>query len=276
MNGLGSNTCIQDAYNLAWKIAYVHKGLAAPSLLTTYSVERQPVGHSVITRANQAFRDHFDIWEALGMLAKDLPTRKEILQELKSATPEGSSRRRALRAAVKHTSHEFHGLGVEMNQHYKSQAIYTADEPYSNAPSGRVAEDTVLYHEPSTYPGSRLPHVWLNEATPTTPVSTIDIAGHGGFTLLTGIGGDAWKEAAGIVVEKLKVPLQAYSIGFRQDWEDLYFEWESVRGVEESGAILVRPDRFVAWRAPKVLQDVDACALKLLAVVGDILGSVDV
>lgn len=218
LNGLGSNTYIQDAYNLAWKIAYVHKGLASPSLLSTYSVERQPVGHSVITRANQAFRDHFHVWEALGMLPKALSARKEILQELKSTTPEGSSRRRALHAAVKHTSHEFHRLGVEMNQHYKSQGIYTADEPHPYAPSGRVVEDRVLYHEPSTYPGSRLPHVWLNKATPEAPVSTIDIAGHGGFTLLTGIGGDAWKEAAGIVAEKLKVPFQTHSIGFRQDW----------------------------------------------------------
>lgn len=274
LNGLGSNTCIQDAYNLAWKIAYVHKGRASPSLLSTYSVERQPVGHSVITRANQALRDHYHVWEALGMLPKDLSARNEILQELKSATSEGSSRRRALQAAVKHTSHEFQGLGIEMNQHYESQGIYTADEPHPFATSPRVAEDRVLYHEPSTYPGCRLPHVWLNKASPEAPVSTIDIAGHGTFTLLTGIGGDAWKEAAGIVAMKLMVPIQTHLIGFRQDWEDVYFEWESVRGVEESGAVLVRPDRFVAWRAPKVLQDADACASKLLVVMGNILGSV--
>lgn len=276
LNGLGSNTCIQDAYNLAWKIAYVHKGLASPSLLSTYSVERQPVGHSVITRANQAFRDHFHVWEALGMLSQDLSARRKILQELKTATPEGSIRRRALHAAVKHTSHEFHGLGVEMNQHYEGQGIYTADEPCPYAPSGRVAEDGVLYHEPGTYPGSRLPHIWLNRATPEAPVSTIDIAGHGAFTLLTGIGGDAWKAAAEIVADKLKVPIQVHSIGFRQDWEDVYFEWETVRGVEESGAVLVRPDRFVAWRAPEVLQDAEACASKLLTVLGSILGSVGI
>lgn len=209
------------------------------------------------------------------MLPKELSARKEILQELQSATPEGSSRRRALHAAVKHTSHEFHGLGVEMNQHYESQGIYTADELHPYTPPGRVAEDSVLYHGPSTYPGSRVPHVWLNKAIPTTPVSTIDITGHGGFTLLTGIGGDAWREAAGMVTEKLRVPLQTHSIGFRQDWEDVYFEWESFCGVEESGVILVRPDRFVAWRAPKVLQDADACASKLLAVMCGVLGLVD-
>ncbi|KAJ5544734.1 hypothetical protein N7535_006881 [Penicillium sp. DV-2018c] len=271
-NGLGSNTCIQDAFNLAWKIAYVHKGLASPSLLSTYSKERQPVGHSIITRANQALRDHAPVWEALGMLPTDISERKQILEELRSATSQGSKRRRALRTAIKHTSHEFHGLGIEMNQHYNSEGIYTADETRSFAQSGKAAEDSVLYHEPSTYPGSRLPHVWLNKAVPEDPVSTIDLAGHGSFTLLIGIGGEAWKEAAGVVAEKLSVSIQVHSIGFEQDWEDVYFDWESVRGVEESGAVLVRPDRFVAWRASEALQDSEACSDKLLTVMRSILG----
>ncbi|EKV05242.1 hypothetical protein PDIG_37570 [Penicillium digitatum PHI26] len=272
LNGLGSNTCIQDAFNLAWKLAYVCQGLASPSLLSTYSSERQPVGHSVVTRANQAFRDHFHVWDALGMLPADVSDRKQMLEELKSATPQGSNRRRALREAIKHTSHEFHGLGVEMNQHYEGRGIYSTDEAQPYRQFGRAAEDKVLYHEPSTYPGSRLPHVWLNKATPEKPISTIDLAGHGLFTLLTGIGGEAWKEAAGTVAKKLKIPIQACSIGFRQDWEDVYFEWETVRGVEESGAVLVRPDRFIAWRALKALQDSTACERKLLTVMRSVLG----
>ncbi|KAJ5464808.1 FAD binding domain-containing protein [Penicillium daleae] len=120
------------------------------------------------------------------------------------------------------------------------------------------------------------PHAWLNKATPRDPISTIDIACHGMFTLLSGIGGGPWKKAAEMVAETLKVPIQVHSIGFRQDWEDVYFEWESLRGVEESGAVLVRPDRFVAWRAPEVLQDTGACASKLLIVMRTILGFVDV
>lgn len=274
-NGLGSNTCIQDAFNLAWKLAYVSKGFASPLLLSTYSIERQPVGHSVITRANQAYRDHLHVWDALGMLPTDVSERKQILEELKSATPQGSDRRRALREAVKHTSQEFHGLGVEMNQHYEGMGIYTADEAHPYERLGRAVKDKVLYYEPSTYPGSRLPHVWLNRATPKEPVSTIDLAGHGSFILLTGIGGGAWKEAAGTVAEKLKIPIQAWSIGFRQDWEDVYFEWENFRGVEESGAVLVRPDRFVAWRASEALQDSEACHRKLLKVMRSILGFED-
>lgn len=49
-HGLGSNTCIQDAHNLAWKIAYVHRGWAGKELLSSYSEERQPVGQDVVTQ----------------------------------------------------------------------------------------------------------------------------------------------------------------------------------------------------------------------------------
>ena len=272
LNGLGSNTCIQDAFNLAWKIAYVHKGIASPSILLSYSAERQPVGHSIITRANQAFRDHFDIWDSLGMLDKNVEGRKQALHELSLATPAGNKRRRALQNAVTHTRHEFHGLGIEMNQQYSGQGIYDADEKVPYTLSGRAAEDPVLYHSPNTYPGCRLPHVWLNTTIPDKPVSTIDLAGHGEFTLFTGIGGEFWKNAAETLSRELGCPLQTYSIGFRQDLEDVYYEWERVRGVEESGAVLVRPDRFVAWRAVEVLDSADACEKKLGDVMRVILG----
>ncbi len=89
MNGLGSNTCIQDAFNLVWKVAYVHCGLASPSLLSTYSIKRQLVGQSVVLRANNGFRDHFNVWEALGTLPEDVTTRRNILSELRAATLTG-------------------------------------------------------------------------------------------------------------------------------------------------------------------------------------------
>jgi hypothetical protein len=272
MNGLGSNTCIQDAFNLAWKIAYVHRGLAPKSLLSTYTAERQPVGHGIITRANDGFRDHFHVWEALGTLPQDLNSRKTILQELSAATPDGRKRRRAFQEAVTRTSHEFHGLGIEMGQVYTGPGIYAADEPHAYQRTGRAAEDDVLYYQPSTYPGCRLPHVWLNKTIPTEQVSTIDLAGHGAFTLFTGIGGGHWKGAAASVSAELGVPIHVHSVGFRQDWEDVYFDWENLREVEESGAVLARPDRFVAWRAPEVLGTEEACRTKLLHVLKSVLG----
>ena len=249
MNGLGSNTCIQDSFNLAWKIAAVMKGQASPSLLDSYTAERQPVGRGIIRRANDSFRNHSAIWNALGIMSPDVKERKASLAELLAgSTRAGRERRTKFRDGIEYSAHEFHALGIEMNQHYVSEAIFVADEPKSFSFSGKAAEDSVLYHTPSTYPGCRLPHAWLNTATPTKPTSTIDVAGHGRWTLLTGVGGEGWKDASRTVSKSLEVEIHAASIGFRQDWEDVYFTWEKVRGVDEDGCVLVRPDRFIAWR----------------------------
>ncbi|KAL2352871.1 FAD binding domain-containing protein [Cryomyces antarcticus] len=209
LNGLGSNTCVQDAFNLAWKIAYVMKGLAEPALLDSYSAERQPVGHGVITRANQGLRDHAPVWEALGMMDPSLEVRKQQFAELASASEQGVARRARLQAAIEGTAHEFHGLGIEMNQRYDSNAVYLDDE----GPRPPSPEDPVLQHDITTYPGSRLPHAWLNTKVPGKQFSTIDLAGHGSFCLLTGIGGGAWREAAAKVAEALGVPMRCYSVG---------------------------------------------------------------
>ncbi|KAK6067261.1 2,4-dichlorophenol 6-monooxygenase [Seiridium cupressi] len=272
MNGLGSNTCIQDAFNLAWKIAYVEQGLAPQSLLSTYSVERQSVGQSIVTRANDGFRDHYKIWESMGTVLEDVASRRKIMEQLQAPSPEGQKRRLAFQDAIEQTTHEFNGLGIEMGQLYNGSGIYTADEPRPYERSGRAKANDTLYYEPSTYPGCRLPHVWLNKAMPTEPKSTIDLVGHGAFTLLTGIGGHDWKSAADKASSQLGVTIGVHSIGFRQDWEDVYFDWASRRGVEESGAVLVRPDRFVAWRAPVVLGSEETCGVKLLQVMRSVLG----
>lgn len=206
------------------------------------------------------------------MLEKGLEGRKAALSELSAATSNGKKRRRALHEAVTHTCHEFHGLGIEMGQRYSGLGVYDIDEKVPYMRQGKASQDSVLYYEPGTYPGCRLPHVWLNRAVPENPVSTIDLAGHGAFTLFTGTGGSLWKKAADNVCEELNVPLKAYFIGFRQEWEDVYYDWEKVMGVDETGAILVRPDRFVAWRAAEVMGGVDACEKKLSHVLRSVLG----
>ena len=273
-NGLGSNTCIQDAFNLAWKIAYTEHHSAGSSLLSTYDSERQPVGYGVVHRANTAFREHLAVWENLGQIDVSKKERSSIFRELSEHSKQGMLRRKAFQQAIQHTSHEYHALGIEMGQLYSSSAIYGNEEPTPYKPTGRASEDPVLYYEPNTYPGKRVPHAWLNRSLPETPVSTIDLTGHGSFVILTGFGGEAWKQASLIVEKELGITIKAFSIGFRQDFEDVYFDWEELRGVSESGAILVRPDRYVAWRSHAVLDSVSECVQKLNVVMSEILGLV--
>ena len=66
-NGLGSNTSIQDAFNLAWKLALAVKGKAGDSLLESYTQERAPVAKQIVTRANKSIGEFGPIFEALGM-----------------------------------------------------------------------------------------------------------------------------------------------------------------------------------------------------------------
>jgi hypothetical protein len=203
-------------------------------------------------------------WGALGVLEPDVESRTKAFAELSEASPNGRKRRELFRNAIVETDYEFHGLGIEMNQRYASGAVYQEDQ--GHCPS--FDRDPILYHQPTTYPGARLPHAWLNTATQSKLVSTIDLAGHGHFTLLTGIGGWQWKTACDQVLAEMGVPIKSYSIGFGQDLEDIYFEWEKLREVEESGCVLIRPDRFVAWRCTALP---DRCEDQLFKVMRKIL-----
>ena len=265
-NGLGSNTCVQDAYNLAWKISYVERGLANPSLLDTFSLERQPIGEGVIRRANQGLRDHGPVFEALGVLPEDLEERKKQHGELSAPTEAGRKRRKDLQDAIKYTEHEFGGIGQEMNQWYDSDAIYFKDEKEPRPPP---PDDKVLTYQITTYPGARLPHAWLNTRVPGEPISTIDLAGHKAFCLLTGPGGEKWKQAAYEACRYLGIDINAYTIGWKQDWEDVYGDWARRREVEEDGCVLLRPDRTVCWRCMGMRED---AGKHLLLVLKTLLG----
>lgn len=120
----------------------------------------------------------------------------------------------------------------------------------------------------STFPGTRLPYAWLDTPVRRAAISTHGLAGKGAFCLLTGYGGEAWQEAARKISERTGIPINSHRVGFGRDWQDVHREWYERRGVEESGCVLVRPDRFVAWRSPKVVDD---CEGKLAAVLDQIL-----
>lgn len=242
-------------------------GQSGRGLLETFSHERQPVGLDIVTRANQGLRDHSGWMKAIGMLEDSVERRKEILAEFEDEGSQGRHRRQEFEAGIANTAREYHGLGIELNQTYVSSGIYRNDEV------GALPEvdDPVATHLISTFPGRRLPHAWLNSRTPGQRLSTIDLAGHGRFCLLTGPGGREWKAAAKSISKALNVDIAAYSIGWKQDYEDIYFDWAKKRQVEEDGCVLIRPDRFVAWRSQTMHSN---CCSKLDKVMRSIL-SVD-
>ncbi|CAH0026136.1 unnamed protein product [Clonostachys rhizophaga] len=272
--GLGSNTSVQDSYNLAWKVAYVLQNKASPRLLDSYSLERQPVGKHMVTRTNQALRRHVPIFELLGLVSPSIPERLEALSLLSANSKTGEQRRTEFQAATDAcVETELNGLGIEFNQDYSDSPVICADTsdsaPVKPALGGNP--DPIRFHTRTTIPGWRLPHVWLNKAVPEKEISTIDLAGKGKFALFTGIGGGVWKEAAAKLSADLNVPIRTISIGYGQDFEDLYGDWARIRGVESSGAVLVRPDNFVAWRHGKADGDETWAVEKLSLVMRKVL-----
>jgi 2,4-dichlorophenol 6-monooxygenase len=248
-NGLGSNTSVQDSYNLAWKLAAVLRGQAGPALLDTYSAERAPVARQIVLRANQSSREFVQLFDALGVTGA--ASEAEMIagiEERKAATPQGAAKRAAIAAAMELKHYEFNAHGVEFGQFYESAAV-VGDGSRRPAP----ARDPELYYEPSTVPGARLPHCWVGSST--RKVSTLDLAPPDRFTLITGIAGEAWADAAPKVAAGLGVPLQAVVIGPGRAVTDLYFDWSRLREVGEDGALLVRPDKHIGWRSMSLAAD---------------------
>ena len=252
-NGLGSNTSIQDSYNLAWKIAHVLKGKAAPSLLKSYNAERSPVAKQIVTRANQSIGEFGPIFEALGLLStKDPDQMKANMAKLRDNNDAAAEQREALRKAIAFKNYEFNCHGVELNQRYVSDAV-VAD----GAPEPDWARDKELYYQASTRPGAHLPHVWLFDAAH-RQVSTLDLAGRGRFTLFTGIGGEAWAEAAQEIAAQSGLDIVAHVIGPGRDYQDYAGDWAVAREIGEAGCLLVRPDHFIAFRHAVAASDAKA------------------
>jgi 2,4-dichlorophenol 6-monooxygenase len=242
-NGLGSNTSVQDAYNLAWKLAFVLRGDAGPGLLESYNDERSPIGRQIVLRANKSIEEFGAIFEALGFSdTSDPNVMNERMRARADDTPESASQRERLRLALELKNYEFNAHGVELGQRYRSSAVAS-----DGSPEPPYTRDAELYYHPTTWPGARLPHCWLGEDG--HRVSTHDIVGKGQFTLLTGISGGAWAEAAAQVSAEMGVPLAAHVIGPGRRYTDLYDDWARLREVAEDGCVLVRPDAHVGWRS---------------------------
>lgn len=264
-SGLGSNTCIQDAFNLAWKLAYAVRGWAGEQLLESYSDERVPVGAQIVARANQSRLDYAPLRECFDTRGPDGTRHVDYgLERLNAPTLEGEQLREKLQAALELKNDEFNALGVETNQRYESSAVLgdpTLGEEV-------FVHDAVRHAQPTTRPGAKIPHAWL-VGPEGRRISTLDLVGKGRFTLITGISGTAWAEA----VHALDLPyldvLQVGTNGIR----DPYLYWTRTREVAEAGALLIRPDAVVAWRQPEPVREVVQARHELESALHAILAS---
>lgn len=235
--GHGMNTGIQDVQNLVWKLAAVLGRWASPAFLETYRHEREPVARWVTEQAQHNIASLR--YRRAGGTGAGTPSPRDGRLEL------------------------FNELGMLFGTVYASTAV---------VPDGSVlpsVANTVSDYVPSAHPGCRAPHIWLERAG--QRLSTLDLFGTS-FVLLAGRTGTAWSQAAAKVAQRRGVPLHAFTIGAQGDLVDSGESWASTYGVEPDGAVLVRPDGYVAWRSRsratnpvQTLQEVLASVLGELA-----------
>jgi hypothetical protein len=109
-------------------------------------------------------------------------------------------------------------------------------------------------HSTRGMPGSRAPHVWLTRGA--QRISTLDLFGN--FVLFTGPQGQSWGSAAHAVAAGFgQLPLDVYRVGrdLRDEDGPMGQRFCNSYGLSDTGASLVRPDGFVAWRAERAVSD---------------------
>jgi len=211
--GYGMNTGMSDAVDLAWKFAAVLHGWGGPQLLPSIEAERRPVAveNCEAARRNNAVRN-------------------EIASSYDPVIHENSSRGADTRQAygrriLELGNAENESLGIELGYRYRDSPIICQE---SEEPEWRL-----LDYIPSTWPGVRAPHVFLQDGT-----AIFDLLGSG-FTLLRFAEGDghALLEAAAARAVPLKL------VDIRDP---------NAAQVYERRLVLVRPDQHVAWRGDTV------------------------
>jgi 2-polyprenyl-6-methoxyphenol hydroxylase-like FAD-dependent oxidoreductase len=215
--GFGMNTGIDDAANLAWKLAAAVQGWAGPYLLDTYEAERRPAG---VRNTRAAI--------ALGRPLRGIP----LDPALEADSPEGRRARAEVGRILQTQKDAFASLGVQLGTRYEGSPIVWPD-------GTPVPEDLYDRYVPTARPGGRAPHLWLSQTQ-----SLFDVLGPG-FTLLR-MGSHAPSPAALVAAARRQaIPLTVADITLPEA-PDLY----------QSALALIRPDQHVAWRGDE-LPDAD-------------------
>ncbi|MEU4141703.1 FAD-dependent oxidoreductase [Streptomyces parvulus] len=255
----GSNTGIQDAHNLAWKLAAVLEGWAGEGLLDTYDAERRPVAEATSARAAGRSVEHshpgFAPPPGMGGGAPGGPGGPAGPGDMRGfggapGGPGGGAPGGAPGAAPGGAPQRGI-LNVALGYRYPQGAVVGADPATPVVPEGLDLTGA---------PGSRAPHLWLLRDG--TRVSTLDLYEDSLVLLSDAAQPTGWHEAATRIAEELRVPLKPYRVGGTPEadlvQEDEEQDWAKAHGVARGGAVLVRPDGFVAWRSPGPAPDPDA------------------
>jgi hypothetical protein len=216
-SGLGLNTGLGDAIDLAWKLEATLKGWAGPGLLDSYEIERHPVG---VRNVGHASTTH------------DTDRTQNPHPEIAQDTAAGAQARHAMGEAIMRTqTRKFITDGIALGYRYEPSPICWPD--FGPAPPLTISD----YH-PTSYPGGRAPHAWLAAGR-----STIDAFGRD-FTLMR-FGDDAPDpNAIEHAFGARRVPLDIMTIAD-----------PAIGELYERRLVLVRPDGHVAWRSDELPAD---------------------
>ncbi|WP_416529893.1 FAD-dependent oxidoreductase [Streptomyces coelicoflavus] len=265
----GSNTGIQDAHNLAWKLAAVLEGWAGEPLLDTYDTERRPVAEATSARAAHRSVEHshpgFAPPAGMGGGGPDGgpggAPRGGPGGGPGGGGPAGIPGGAAGGAPAGAPGGPQRGiLNVALGYRYPQGAVVGADPATPVVPEGL---------DLSGAPGSRAPHLWLRRGE--ERLSTLDLYEDSLVLLSDAAQPTGWHEAATEVAAALRVPLKPYRVGGTPGADlvpdDEETDWARAHGVTRGGAVLIRPDGFVAWRSPGPAPDPEAMLRQVVATV---------
>jgi hypothetical protein len=216
--GLGMNTGVGDAVDLGWKLAATIQGWGGPGLLQSYETERRQIGDRNVGASRYA---------SLGRRK----WRAQYRPEIRDRTPQGKwVRENLVRVADIEQRKTNEMIGAELGYRYVASPIVWEE------PGG--PETLYRVYEPSTWPGARLPHVWLKDGS-----AIQDRIPYGGYTLLK-VAGDATLDP---LVEALKATGAPVST--------LEVDDEIARDIYGYDLILLRPDMHIVWRGNQLPDD---------------------
>lgn len=237
--GLGLNSGVQDIHGLMWRIGAVIDGRASAALLDSYGTERLPVAQN---NAHQSLTNAIKMVELSVALGTDVEPTTERLQ----ASLADPAKADAIVGAVELQREHFDLFGLQLGYVYAEGALVPEGPPPE---PGSPSE-----YEPTARPGARMPHAWLQEVG---GPSTLDLVPLDRPVLFTFADHAAWADALGAAdVARVRVGVDTPPLD----------AWRRTCALSRDGALLVRPDQHVAWRAAHAeQQSALAFALDVLA-----------